>query len=240
MASLCLLTLLSACTQPSLNIHPLQAKQLEKQVNDCRTVLLSITPADAKTILTKHRLAANAKREIILGSAAPVAANGWFLTANHVVSDAQNHELVVIYNVAGARQYGRAKVVWQDAKADLALLKSSLQTPVFYRFTPRNRDLPEGTQILHAGITTGNKAQIGELSERVSGRGSPGFLHTLRLAPGDSGGPVLLFSGELVGVNTAVGYVSAMDTNFFNASTSSRPDPAVVAAVVKRSPLPRH
>ncbi|MDB6117067.1 MAG: protease Do [Verrucomicrobiaceae bacterium] len=220
-------------------MRPLLAKQLERQVNDCRTLLLSITPADAKLLMAKHRLPANEKREIILGSAAPVSADGWFLTANHVVTDAKSHELLVIYNVAGARKYGRARVMWQDAKADLALLKSSLSTPTFYRFTPRDQDLPEGTQIFHAGITTGNNAQIGELSQRVSGRGSAAFLHTLRLAPGDSGGPVLLFSGELVGVNTAVGYVSALDTTFFNASTSSRPDPAVVQAVVKRAPRPQ-
>ena len=230
--------LLPGCVQPWHEVRPMQSKLLEKQVNNCRTLVLSVSAADADTMMTRHRLPANGKREIILGSAAPVAADGWFLTANHVVTGGKDQSLVLIYNVAGARRYGRAQVVWQDAGADLALLKSSIPTPAYYHFTPRNRDLPEGTQILHAGMATGNKAQIGELSEPVSGRGSTGFLHTLQLAPGDSGGPVLLFSGELVGVNSAVGYVTAMDTNFFSASRSSRPDPEEIQKIIARHTPP--
>ncbi|MDB6138708.1 MAG: peptidase and chymotrypsin/Hap [Verrucomicrobiaceae bacterium] len=227
--------MLPGCVQPFYEVRPLHAKQLERQVNNCRTLVLSVTPGDAQLMMTKHQLPASSTREIILGSAAPVSADGWFLTADHVVTGAKGHELIVIYNVAGTRRYGRARVVWQDAKADIALMKAAIPTPDYYRFTPRNRDLQPGSQILHAGMATGNKAQIGELSERVSGRASTGFLHTLRLAPGDSGGPVLLFSGELVGVNTAVGYVSALDTSFFNASSSSRPDPAVIQKLIEQN-----
>jgi S1-C subfamily serine protease len=224
--------MLVGCAQPDHEVRPLRAIDLQKHVNDSRTLLLAVTAADAKLMLTQHKLPGSKKREVTLGSATPVAADGWFLTANHVVADAKDQELVVIYDVSGRRRYGRATVVWQDKKADLALLKSSVPTPEFYRFSPRNEDLPEGTQILHAGITTGNKAQIGELAERVSGKGSPGFMHTLRLAPGDSGGPVLLFSGELVGVNSAVGLVSTLDTTFFSASRSSRPDPLLLTKIM--------
>jgi len=216
---------LSSCVQPWHVVRPLQAKVLEKQVNNCRTLLVSVSPKDAELIMTKHVLPPDKKREIILGSAAPITADGWFLTANHVVAGEKGYELVVIYNVSGARRYGRAQVMWQKPGADLALIKANIPTPAFYRFSPPYRDLPPGTQILHAGMTTGNKAQIGELSEEVSGRGKASFEHTLRLAPGDSGGPVILFSGELVGVNSAVGLIATMDTTFFSSSRSSRPDP---------------
>lgn len=226
--------LLASCVQPALEVRPLPAKVLEKQVNACRTLVLSIAPEDAAAMMSKHTLPPNKKRQVILGSAAPVSPDGYFLTAHHVISGEAGNEFVLIYDVAGSRKYGRATVVWKDARADLALLRSTLKTPDFYTFTPRNRDLEAGTQILHAGMATGNKAQIGLLSQRVSGRGTADFLHTLRLAPGDSGGPVLLFSGQLVGVNSAVGYFTALDTSFFSASRSSRPDPEALARIIAR------
>ncbi len=228
------LTLLASCAQPWHEVQPLPAKQLEKKVNACRTLVLSIAPDDAEAMISKHKLAGNKDRDVILGSAAPVSPDGYFLTACHVISGQNNHEFVVIYDVAGSRKYGRATVVWKDAGADLALLRSTIKTPAFYTFSPRDEDLRAGTQILHAGMATGNKAQIGELSQRVSGRGTADFLHTLRLAPGDSGGPVILFSGELVGVNSAVGYFSALDTNFFSASRSSRPDPRKMEKIIAK------
>ena len=231
----CLAGLLMGCAQPLHEVRPLQAKQLEKLVNNCRTLVLAVLPADAELMMTRHKLPTNDKREVILGSAAPVAADGWFLTANHVVTNGDGRELVVIYDVSGQPRYARARVVWQDARADLALIKAPMKTPAYYRFTPRDQDLPEGTQVLHAGMATGNKAQIGALSQRVSGMGTVGFEQTLRIAPGDSGGPVLLFSGELVGVNSAVGYLSALDTQFFSSSRSSRPDPAEIMGVIARA-----
>ena len=223
---------LTGCVQPWHEVQPLQAKKLEKLVNGARTLVLSVTPEDARLMMTKHNLPPDSKREIILGSAAPVAPDGWFLTADHVVNTPGKRQVVVIYNIAGARRYGTAKVVWHNAGSDLALIKAEMATPDYYRFTPRDRDLPPGTRILHAGITTGNKAQIGELSTEVSGRGKAGFEHTLRLAPGDSGGPVIVFSGELVGVNSAVGLVSTMDTTFFSSSRSSRPDPEAIMNLI--------
>ncbi len=223
---------LVGCAGPVYDVQPLPSKELEKHVNACRTLVLSIKPADAEAMMTSHKLPLDKNSQIILGSAAPISPDGYFLTANHVVSGEKGNEFVLIYDVAGSRQYGRATVVWKDGHADLAVLRSTLKTPDFYTFTPRGKDLSAGTQVLHAGMATGNKAQIGELSERVPGRGSGNFQHTLRLAPGDSGGPVLLFSGELVGVNSAVGYFTALDTTFFSASRSSRPDPRMIQKII--------
>ena len=233
------LALLAGCVQPVHEFEPMQTKLLEKQVNACRTLVLSVTPGDAAAMLSRHKLPPSPKREVTLGSAAPVSADGYFLTADHVDSGQTGNEFVLIYDVAGHRQYGRASVVWEDAHADLALLRSTLNTPAYYPFSPRDKDLPAGTQIFHTGMATGNKAQIGRLSERVSGRGTANFLHTLRLAPGDSGGPVLLLSGELVGVNSAVGYLTALDTTFFSASRSSRPDPRSLLKIIAKDVVKR-
>ena len=234
------IAMLSCCAQPWHEVAPMQKKALEKLVNNSRTEILAVSPSDAQRIVTQRRLLPDKGREILTGSAAPLTSDGWFLTANHVVADLKNQEVIVIYDITGAQKIGRAKVMWQDKAADLALIKAEMATPAYYHFTPRDQDLTAGTKILHAGMTTGGKAQIGELSESVSGRGAKGFEHTLRLAPGDSGGPLIVFSGELVGVNSAVGLISTMDTTFFDSSRSSRPDPDAIMKIIARNASSHH
>lgn len=173
------------------------------------------------------------------GSAAPIAPDGYFLTADHVlarVGDGRN--AFVLYGLGRHLVTAKARVVWRSSAADLALLHAPLHTPYFYRWTPPEQWLPEGTWVMHGGIATGRESPPGRLSTslRPEGRltGSRRFKLDIPLKPGDSGGPVVDAHGRLVGVNSAVEFLVPMDTAFFVDSEGFRPSVRVIERVIRR------
>ncbi len=229
-----LVSVLTSCAHPNYEVNPLSRSEWLTHVNQCRTLAIALPPKEAEKMVRGREFYSKDQGEAFVGGAAPVSANGHFITAYHVAIPKEGYQLVLIYSASGEQKFGLAKVVWTDKKHDLALMKADFATPEYFRWSPRGRDLPEGTQIFHAGMKTGNKGELGELSERVSGSWSSTFKHTLHLEQGDSGGPVLLTSGELVGVNSSIGFFNALDTSFFDSAQSSRPDPAVIDRVIAK------
>jgi S1-C subfamily serine protease len=231
---MCAAMLAASCVHPDLEIKPMPVPALEKLVNNCRTMAVSLPPADAAMMIKRGEPSSKDKTEMFVGGAVPVSARGYFMTAHHVVMARKGNDLVLMYMGPQGQKTGLARIVWMDKKHDLALLKAPFETPAYYHWSPRDRDLPEGTPIMHAGMKTGGKGEVGHLSQRVSGTGKAPFEHTLHLEQGDSGGPVFLPSGELLGINSAIGIFSALDTNFFDSAQSSRPDPAVIERLIAK------
>ena len=226
--------LITACVQPGIELKPMSLTALSRHVNDCRTMAVSLSPDEAARMVKLGMPSTKGKLHAFVGGAAPVSADGYFITACHVAQAKEGNQLVLMYLGPKGKRVGIARIVWADRARDLALVKAAFATPEYYRWTPRNRDLPVNTPIMHAGMSTGGKGELGFLSERVSGRGQTSFRHTLHLQPGDSGGPVLLVSGELVGVNSAIGFFNALDTSFFDTAQSSRPDPAFIQRLIAK------
>jgi len=173
------------------------------------------------------------------GSAAPLAPDGYFLTADHVLERVKGgRHAFVIYHSDGRLITAKARVVWRSASADLALLQAPLQTPYFYRWTPPQRWLPVGTRIIHGGIATGFKPGSGKLATALSPEhaftGARKFEIDIPLQPGDSGGPVVDAHGDLVGINSAVEFLVPMDTAFFVDSEGSRPNTRMIDDLIKR------
>ncbi len=170
----------------------------------------------------------NAPEDADGGSATPITADGYFLTASHVLATAAGRNVFVIYGREDELRGARARVVWRSAAADLALLKAPLATPRHYQWTPADRWVPQGTPIIHAGIATGFDPPPGELASSIppaaGRRGHQRFKHNLPLRPGDSGGAVLDARGRLIGVNSAVEFLVPLETAFFIESEGSRPD----------------
>ncbi len=234
-----MLALCGACTQAPLVIQPLTAESLRQQLNACRTLALCVPPQEAEQILRRQTPNDRAHSLAYQGVATPISPHGHFMTALHVVCAKAGNELVLAYLSPKGLRMGKAQLLWSDSKHDLALVRVPFETPWYYRWSPRDHDLLEGTEVLHGGLATGPKGDRGQLSQRVSGTRASTFEHTLQLAPGDSGGPVLLESGELVGVNSAVGYYAALDTRFFSGSASSRPAVSMIERLISTD-LARH
>lgn len=172
------------------------------------------------------------------GSAAPITPDGYFLTADHVLAQANGKNVFLIYGQGGRLVPAKARVVWRSESSDLALLHIPVKTPYFYQWTPPERWLPAGNWVIHGGISTGVKSKEGRLATTLSPEshftGKRRFKIDIPLKPGDSGGPVVDAYGRLVGINSAVEFLVPMETAFFLDSEGNRPSTRAIAAVIEK------
>lgn len=171
------------------------------------------------------------------GSAAPIAADGYFLTADHVLSRLAGRNVFLIYGQGGRLAPAKARVVWRSESSDLALLHIPAKTPYYYQWTPPGRWLAAGNGVIHGGISTGFDSGDGKLGTALGPEGA--FTRTRKfkidipLQPGDSGGPVVDAYGRLVGINSAVEFLVPMETAIFIDSEGSRPNTRMIDALIQ-------
>lgn len=172
------------------------------------------------------------------GSAAPISPDGYFLTADHVLSRMAGRNVFVIYGQGGRLMPAKARVVWRSEASDLALLHVPVKTPYFYQWSSPNEWLPAGSGVIHGGISTGFKSADGKLGTSLSPEGmftrNRRFKIDIPLQPGDSGGPVVDAYGRLVGINSAVEFLVPMETAFFIDSEGNRPNTRMIEALIRR------
>ncbi len=162
------------------------------------------------------------------GTACPITADGYFLTADHVVKNDATQAVHLLYGRGRSLQIGRGRVLWRDPKHDLAIVHAPLSTPSFYQFTPPASPIPEGTTVFHGGLTTGLKAQFGSLNttipaQSIFSKPTP-FRIDIPLQPGDSGGPILDGGARLIGINSSVEFLIPLETPIFTESSGVRPN----------------
>jgi serine protease Do len=141
-----------------------------------------------------------------LGSGFILDPDGYVLTNNHVVADAEQIQV----KLADGREF-TAQVVGKDASVDLALLhlNGDLKDLPFVYLGDSDK-LEVGDWVVAIGTPFGldHTVSHGMISakERVLGVGAfDDFLQTDALInPGNSGGPLFDMKGDVIGVNTAV------------------------------------
>ncbi len=142
------------------------------------------------------------------GSGVITTPDGYIVTNNHVVNDAQSVEVVL----EDGRTY-EAQVVGTDPSTDLALLKideDNLPTLAF----GNSDQLKVGewvlavgnpfnlTSTVTAGIVSAKARNINILKDRLA---IESFIQTdAAVNPGNSGGALVNARGELIGINTAI------------------------------------
>lgn len=172
------------------------------------------------------------------GSATPVTTDGYFLTADHVLSQSAGRHIFIVYRNNGRIRSAEARVVWRSYGGDLAILHAPIETPYHYDWSPANEWLPSGTPIVHAGIATGFRSDPGKLSTDLPPEraftGIRKFKIDVPLQPGDSGGPVIDAKGRLVGINSAVEFLVPIETAFFIDSEGNRPNIRQLEAIIAR------
>ena len=142
-----------------------------------------------------------------LGSGFIISADGYIVTNNHVVEDADK----ITVKLNGDKSDGLpAKIVGTDSETDLALLKveSKDKLPVL-KFG--NSDAMEvGDWVVAIGNPFGlsNTVTAGILSAKgrdIHAGPFDNFLQTdASINPGNSGGPLINMAGEVIGINTAI------------------------------------
>jgi serine protease Do len=142
-----------------------------------------------------------------LGSGVIVAQNGFVVTNNHVVAGADQ----ILVALADRREYP-AKLVFADARLDLALLKIEPQGAALPVIRMGDSDRAEVGDIT---IAIGNPFGVGQTVTTgiVSALARTGlgvsdwqfFIQTdAAINPGNSGGALLDAQGRLIGINTAI------------------------------------
>jgi S1-C subfamily serine protease len=172
------------------------------------------------------------------GSAAPISEDGYFLTADHVLSQLDGRNVFLIYGRGGRLAPAKARVVWRSKSSDLALLHIPTATPYHYQWTTPDQWIPAGTGVMHGGISTGFRSGDGKLGTALPPENpftrTRKFKIDIPLQPGDSGGPVVDAYGRLVGINSAVEFLIPMETAIFIDSEGSRPNVRMIQERIEK------
>ncbi|HUE94363.1 DegQ family serine endoprotease [Pseudomonas sp.] len=139
-----------------------------------------------------------------LGSGFIISADGYVLTNNHVIADAD--EIIVRLS---DRSELEAKLVGTDPRSDVALLKVEGEGLPTVKLG-KSEDLKVGEWVLAIGSPFGFDHSVTAGIVSAKGRSLPNesyvpFIQTdVAINPGNSGGPLFNLSGEVVGINSQI------------------------------------
>ena len=143
-----------------------------------------------------------------LGSGIVISPDGLVLTNSHVVGSSRQ---IRIRDIEGVVTDARALGV--DPDTDLALLRADGARDLRYALLGNSKNLRRGQLVVAIGnplgfestVTAGVVSALGRSIRSVSGRTIEDVIQTdAALNPGNSGGPLVSSSAEVIGINTAI------------------------------------
>tara|TARA_B100000614_G_scaffold262683_1_gene297651 strand:- start:5025 stop:6119 length:1095 start_codon:yes stop_codon:yes gene_type:complete len=147
------------------------------------------------------------EEKIASGSGVIISIDGYIITNRHVINDAQEIEVVL----SDKRTY-TAKILGEDPKSDLALLKIEEENLPFLEFDDSN-NLKIGQWVLAIGnpynlnstVTAGIISAKSRKINILNDGGIESFIQTdAAINSGNSGGALINTTGKLIGINTAI------------------------------------
>jgi len=141
-----------------------------------------------------------------LGSGFIINKDGYILTNYHVIDNASE----IIVTLSHDKKEYEAKVIGQDSKLDIALIKidDHSELPVAALGDSDSLEIGEWVMAIGNPFGLGGTVTAGIVSQkgRVIGAGPyDNFIQTdASINPGNSGGPLFNTRGEVVGINTAI------------------------------------
>jgi serine protease Do len=140
-----------------------------------------------------------------LGSGVIVDGDGYILTNNHVIKDADEIKV----KLSDQREF-KGKVIGTDRKTDIAVIKVDAKNLPAIKFGDSD-NLKVGSTVLAIGNPFGLTQTVTSGIVSATGRANVGiadyedFIQTdAPINPGNSGGALVNIRGELVGINTAI------------------------------------
>ena len=140
-----------------------------------------------------------------LGTGFIINTNGYIVTNNHVVEEADE----ITVTLASKEEFA-ATLIGRDPKTDLALLRvdSPLPLPTVPFGNSENLEVGEWVLAIGNPFGLGHTVTAGIVSAkgRIIGAGPyDDFIQTdASINPGNSGGPLFNMRGEVIGINTAI------------------------------------
>jgi serine protease Do len=139
-----------------------------------------------------------------MGSGFLISADGYAVTNNHVVQDADE----VTVKIQGGAEL-KAEVIGTDPKTDLALIKIKSDKPFsFVNFAQTPARVGDWVMAVGNPFGLGGTVTTGIVSARGRDIGSGPYDDFLQIDAsinrGNSGGPAFNLQGEVIGVNTAI------------------------------------
>jgi serine protease Do len=145
------------------------------------------------------------RRAVGQGSGFLISADGFILTNNHVVGEADK----VKVQLQNGREY-EARIIGADSPTDLAVIKIEEKGLPYLHLGDSSR-LEVGDWVLAVGNPFGLSHTLTAGIVSAKGRSGMGindyedFIQTdAAINPGNSGGPLVNLDGEVVGINTAI------------------------------------
>ncbi len=162
------------------------------------------------------------QEQIGTGSGVIISEDGYIVTNNHVIKDAEEIEITL-----NNKKSYKAKLIGTDSKMDIALLKIDAGEKLPYNTFGDSDNVKVGQWVLAIGnpynLTSTVTAGIVSAKARdLETNGMQSFLQTdAAVNPGNSGGALVNSRGELIGINTMissqtgsyVGYSFAVPSN---------------------------
>ena len=146
------------------------------------------------------------QRESGQGSGFIISADGYIMTNNHVVGDADK----VTVQLLDGREYP-AEIIGTDPPTDVALIKIDADEKLPFLSLGNSDQLEVGDWVLAFGNPFGLSHTLTAGIVSAKGRSGIGltdyenFIQTdAAINPGNSGGPLVNIDGEVVGMNTAI------------------------------------
>ncbi|MFQ5457333.1 MAG: DegQ family serine endoprotease [Myxococcota bacterium] len=139
-----------------------------------------------------------------LGSGVIISKDGYILTNNHVVDDADE----ITVRLLDKREL-KGKVVGRDSKTDLALVKVESKEPLPAAELGDSDETRVGDWVVAVGNPYGLNHTVTAGIVSAKGRALQGpyddFIQTdASINPGNSGGPLLNLGGQVIGINAQI------------------------------------
>ena len=176
-----------------------EARQFRQLPND----ELQDVPEIFRQLLEQHQVPQ--REHGSLGSGFIISSDGYVLTNNHVISEADEIKIIL----SDDREF-EAKLIGTDERTDIALLKIEAKNLPQLSLA-KNEKLKVGQWVVAIGSPFGldYSASAGIVS--AIGRNIPSehsyvqFIQTdVAINPGNSGGPLFNMDGEVVGINSQI------------------------------------
>jgi Do/DeqQ family serine protease len=162
------------------------------------------------------------QEQIGTGSGVIISEDGYIVTNNHVIKNAQNIEITL----NTGKSY-KAKLIGTDDKMDISLIKIDVDEKLPYATFADSDNVKVGEWVLAVGNpynlnSTVTAGIISAKARNLDTSGLQSFIQTdAAVNPGNSGGALVNTKGELIGINTMissntgsyVGYSFAVPSN---------------------------